>query len=349
MFAPLTTERLLLRQTRLSDTQAWFARRSDPEVAELQDWEMPYPLERAQERLAELHEMDGPQLDSWWALSIADSDDTTVYGDLVMKLENDGHTAEVGYTLAREHWGSGYASEALNAVVDWLIGDQGVGRVSAMLHPANARSARVLETCGFVFEGHLVHSYWAKGDPEDDLIYGLTPEMRRAWLNRPRHAPDTIELLQPYPTGLRDVVALRTHRSQESFVSPIVASLAQVAVPPFQEDATGELTDVRIEPWARIVHADQEPVGFVMMAKPNTVVPDAYLWRLLVDRMHQRRGIGRRVVEMTIEQARTWQTDGLLVSWMPGVGSPEPLYRSFGFEPTGKIHDGEIEARLSLQ
>lgn len=348
VFAPLTTERLSLRRTRLSDTQAWFERRSDPEVAELQDWPMPYPLERAQARLAELEQMNGPELDSWWALTIADRDDTTIYGDLVIKLENDGHTAEVGYTLSREHWGNGYASEALNAVVDWLIDEQGVGRVSAMLHPDNARSARLLESCGFVFEGHLRASYWAKGDPEDDLIYGLTPAMRRSWIDRPRHAPDNVELLEPYPTGLRNVVALGTHRSQEAFVSPIVSSLAQVAVPPFQEDETGALTEVRIEPWARIVHADDEPVGFVMLAKPNAVVPDAYLWRLLIDRMHQRRGIGGRVVEMAIEQARAWETSGLLVSWVPGVGSPEPLYRSMGFEPTGKIHDGEIEARLPL-
>jgi diamine N-acetyltransferase len=38
----------------------------------------------------------------------------------------------------------------------------------------------------------------------------------------------------------------------------------------------------------------------------------------------------------------------LLTSWEPGRGSPEPFYLSRGFEPTGRIVDGEIEGRLHL-
>ncbi len=348
VFEPITTERLLLRPTRLSDTQAWYERRNDPEVAELQDWALPYPLERAEARLVELSEMTGPVLDSWWALTIADRDDTTVYGDLVMKLENGGNTAEVGYTLAREHWSNGYTSEALNAIIDWLIDGQGVGRVSAMLHPDNHRSARVLESCGFVFEGHLRSSYWEKGEPEDDLIYGLTPAQRKAWVERPRHRPEKIELVEPYPIGFRDVIKLGGHHSQQRFVSPIVASLALVAVPPLEYGFEDDPNGPRVVPWPRIIHADGEAVGFVMLSEPTEDGPEPYLWRLLIDRMHQRRGIGKRVVELAIEQARSWGSESMLVSWVPGVGSPEPLYRSIGFVPTGEIDHGEIVARLLL-
>ena len=39
---------------------------------------------------------------------------------------------------------------------------------------------------------------------------------------------------------------------------------------------------------------------------------------------------------------------GRLVSWVAGKGSPEPMYLARGFVPTGNIHDGEIEARLTL-
>ena len=101
-------------------------------------------------------------------------------------------------------------------------------------------------------------------------------------------------------------------------------------------------------PWPRIVHADGEAVGFVMMQEPTTTHPDAYLWRLLIDRMHQRRGIGKRVVQAVIDQAREWDCSALSVSWVPGVGSPEPMYLAVGFEPTGEIDDGEVVARLQL-
>ena len=42
----------------------------------------------------------------------------------------------------------------------------------------------------------------------------------------------------------------------------------------------------------------------------------------------------------------------LLFVWMltrvPAPGGPEPFYRSFGFEPTGEIDEGEVVARLRL-
>ena len=85
-----------------------------------------------------------------------------------------------------------------------------------------------------------------------------------------------------------------------------------------------------------------------MVALPNEVTTEAYLWRLMVDRFHQRRGIGRRVVEIVIDRARGWGAPALDTSWVPGPGSPEPLYRSMGFEPTGEIDDGEVVARLEL-
>ena len=57
--------------------------------------------------------MDGPTSDEWWMLTIADLDDTTVLGDLVVHLTWAGRTAEIGYTLARNVWGRGYAVEAV--------------------------------------------------------------------------------------------------------------------------------------------------------------------------------------------------------------------------------------------
>ena len=64
--------------------------------------------------------------------------------------------------------------------------------------------------------------------------------------------------------------------------------------------------------------------------------------------MHQRRGIGRQVLEQVAEQAREWGAESLLVSWVEGHGSPGPMYERFGFVPTGEIDDDEIVARLPL-
>jgi diamine N-acetyltransferase len=62
--------------------------------------------------------------------------------------------------------------------------------------------------------------------------------------------------------------------------------------------------------------------------------------------MHQRRGIGRRIIEMVVEECKGWGEKALLTSWEEGLGSPRPFYEGLGFVPTGRIVEGETEARL---
>jgi RimJ/RimL family protein N-acetyltransferase len=51
---------------------------------------------------------------------------------------------ELGWALAREHWGRGYATEAALAVRDWLRAP----RLISLIAPANVRSQRVAERLG---------------------------------------------------------------------------------------------------------------------------------------------------------------------------------------------------------
>lgn len=340
-FTPIHTERLLLRPMRVSDADALSARRSDPRVAQYQDWNAPYSIESARESVAEGLDLDGPTRSEWWMLTIADRADTDVLGDLVVHLTDDGHTAEIGYTLAHEAWGHGYAVEAAAALVDVLFRVHDVTRIEGRLHPENHASAMVLERLGMLFEGHLRLSYWLDGENSDDWVYAMTRADWQAWRGRARHRPDAVELVEIERADLDDVLALSTHRSQERFVWSVARSLADALVPP---TVHGE----RVVPWYRAVRADDNIVGFVMVALSPTLTRPPLLWRLLVDRMHQRRGIGGAVIDLVVDECRSWGAESLLVSWIPGKGSPEPMYLARGFVPTGNIDDGEIEARLTL-
>ena len=60
---------------------------------------------------------------------------------------------EIGYGLNPEHWGRGYATEALRALLPHWRASPGVRRVSAATSVSNVASARVLEKCGFVRVG----------------------------------------------------------------------------------------------------------------------------------------------------------------------------------------------------
>lgn len=247
----------------------------------------------------------------------------------------------MGYTLDRAHWGNGYASEALGGFVDYLFGQLGVTRVWGMLDPANFASARVLERTGFLYEGRTRLSYW-KGDvPSDDLIYGMTHQDRKTWIHRPTGQPDEVVFIEVTTQNFEEVAELRTHESQKKFVAPMLWSFSDALFPEV-------LDGVPLVPWMRAVVADGDLVGFVMLALATEHHPEPYLWRLLIDRMHQRRGVGQRVIAMVTDQCRAWGNRSLLTSWEEGVGSPRPFYIGLGFRPTGRVIDGETEARLTF-
>jgi aminoglycoside 6'-N-acetyltransferase len=195
VFTPIQTERLLIRAMSADDAASLAARRNDPEVARYQNWPTPFPLEQAESIAAEVAAMDGPENDEWWMATVCDRETDEILGDLALHMTQDCHTAEVGYTFALEHWGKGYAVEALQALVDYLFETLDVTRVFGMLHPDNPASAMVMERCGFLFEGHTRSSFWLDGEVSDDWIYGLLREDWEKWRDRLRNVPKQVEFV----------------------------------------------------------------------------------------------------------------------------------------------------------
>jgi RimJ/RimL family protein N-acetyltransferase len=60
----------------------------------------------------------------------------------------DAAETELGWTLARLHWGHGYATEAARAARDWAYDERGLDRIISLIAPDNARSIRVAEKLG---------------------------------------------------------------------------------------------------------------------------------------------------------------------------------------------------------
>jgi RimJ/RimL family protein N-acetyltransferase len=342
MFTPIRTERLRIRPFQLDDVVEFAARRNDPDVARYQDWSLPYPMDQAQRVVSELVAMDGPENDEWWMAVVCDIDTGEVFGDLSLHLEHKVRTAEVGYSFATEHWGKGFAVEALEALVEYLFGSLGVTRIFGMLHPDNAASAMVLERTGFLFEGHTKSSFWEGDEVSDDWIYGLTRSDWEMWCNRPLGQPIEVSLVEISVENERVISDLHTHRTQESMVAPVGRSFTDALFPEVVNGAP-------LAPWMRGIVADGEIVGFVMVALSTDHHREPYLWRLLIGRLHQRRGIGGRVIDLIADECRAMGDAALLTSWVEGKGSPRPFYEHHGFVPTGNVLDGETEARRTLK
>jgi diamine N-acetyltransferase len=145
----------------------------------------------------------------------------------------------------------------------------------------------------------------------------------------------------------RAVHALEVNPDQERFVASVAESF---------EDAERE---ARAVPRFWMIDAGDAIVGFVMisdgipagrLATDGDLLGPYFLWRLLIDRRHQRRGYGSATLDAVTDYVRARPNgDALLVSAGQGDGSPQPFYERYGFVPTGQIVDGEVVLRLDLR
>ena len=335
---PLQTERLNLRMMRVVDAPALAAYRDLAQIARYQSWTMPFTLDAAVQLLEGQAHLD--ELPTQGLVQIAIEHDGDVVGDLAVGMDADPHIAQLGFTLAPAHHGNGFASEAAGALVDALFARTDVHRVVATIDPANVASMRVIEHLGFRYEGTARRAELIRGEWLDDMRFALLRADRADWLARPTLC-HIVELVEITDDNLRAAAALATHRYQERFVAPMARSFTQALVPPMHGEH-------RVVPWARAVQADGEIVGFMMLSAVSPGEPLPYLWRFLIDRRHQRRGVGGRAIGLLADQLRADGRDALLLSWVDAPGGPRPFYERLGFVPTGVVVDGEIEARLDL-
>jgi len=185
-------------------------------------------------------------------------------------------------------------------------------------------------------------NYYVRGRWDDDLRYAMLRADRAAWLTRPVEPPAAIELVEIRPDDAHLWSRVVTHYSQERLVSPVLRSFRDALFPEVWNGAP-------VVPWLRGILADDERVGFVMLAVANAHHPEPYLWRLLIDRLHQRRKIGSMVLNQLREQLSAQGHRSLTVSFHEGRGGPRLFYERHGFAPAHGItdDDDEIGARLS--
>ncbi|HVE19799.1 MAG TPA: GNAT family N-acetyltransferase [Ilumatobacteraceae bacterium] len=335
---PLQTERLAMRVMRMNDAPALAAYRDVPEIARYQSWPLPFTIDDATQMLQDQADLDDLPPSGWVQVAIEHLGD--VIGDLAVNLMADGCVAEIGFTLAPAQHGKGYASEAAGAMIDALFAQTKVHRIAASIDPANVASMRVLEHLGFRYEGTARRAELVRGEWVDDMRFALLRDDRTDWLARPTSC-QTVELVEITTDNLQATVSLATHRYQEQFVAPMARSFSQALIPPMHNDQ-------QVVPWMRAVQADDEIVGFMMLSAASPGEPVPYLWRFLIDRRHQRRGVGRRAIGLLADQMRADGHHALMVSWEEGPGGPRPFYEGLGFVPTGVVVGGETEARLDL-
>jgi [ribosomal protein S5]-alanine N-acetyltransferase len=168
----LETERLRLTPLTVEDAPLVYPFMSDPEV--MAHWdrdaiEDPDEVEAAvAAQVAEMEERKA----LYWALRLAETDQFLGYCELV-ELDWRHHRGELGFIVAREAWGRGYATEAAAALLAHFASSLGLKRLIARTHVGDGRSERVLTKLGFEQEGYLKGHVDRDGERRDCRLFGL--------------------------------------------------------------------------------------------------------------------------------------------------------------------------------
>lgn len=175
----LQTPRLTLRLPRVGDIDNIYNLARDRRVHRFMMLPWPYRKEHA----AGLVLLAKNQLKSrtGYHFLVTSRKTGEVYGviGLACGRKIDRH-AEVGYWLGPNHWGQGYASEALSAALAFAFRRLKLVRVWARSVPANKVSARMLRRAGFKSEGTLRKHRLIQGKWHDERQWGI---LRDEYLN----------------------------------------------------------------------------------------------------------------------------------------------------------------------
>ncbi|KAM3278783.1 hypothetical protein ACQJBY_046211 [Aegilops geniculata] len=159
-----------LRRFDLSDVDAMMAWASDPEVAAFCRW-APFASTETEALLAHIRDT---ALSHQWYRAICLAGDARPVGSVSLEPTADRCRGELGYVVARAHWGRGVATAAVRAALAAVFAEvEGLARVEALVDVDNAASQRVAEKAGFRREGVLRRHYWHKGRVRDLVVYGF--------------------------------------------------------------------------------------------------------------------------------------------------------------------------------
>lgn len=169
----IETERLLLRQMKMQDSNDLFAIWSDPEVARYMNISPLTEVAQAQEMIEKLTSLAKEQKAIRWSIILRENNQLIGTGGFNTWVKEEAYRGEIGYDLRRQYWGRGIMTEALHALLSFGFKSMGLNRIEALVVPDNVASFRLLQKLGFCEEGLLREYQFSKGKFDDLKMLSL--------------------------------------------------------------------------------------------------------------------------------------------------------------------------------
>lgn len=168
---PLTGDGVRLREFQAADLDGYLAIVGDDRVTNWLSFDSQDQVTAAKALTAVVERSRQPERPDY-LLAVTRLDDDRMIG--FARLGPTGvRAAHLGYAIAADHWGHGYATEAARTMLKFAFGPLELHRVSAAIGPENLASVAVVKRLGFSYEGRIRHHVFTNGDWRDSLLYSV--------------------------------------------------------------------------------------------------------------------------------------------------------------------------------
>lgn len=171
--AYLETNRLYLRPLRVEDAPQMFENwASDSDTTHFLTWG---PHKRVEDVWNNIKIRENKYLlSNFYDWGIVIRSTNTLIGTITVVEQDDRiKMLEIGYVIGKAWWGNGYLPEALDKIVSYLVYSTDVRRIEAKCDIRNQQSKKVLEKCGFTFEGVLRLRSYSNAGISDSCMYSI--------------------------------------------------------------------------------------------------------------------------------------------------------------------------------
>lgn len=169
----LETDRLILRPFQETDLNDLYSYAKNPNIGPNAGWKPHESMDESKSILSNF-------IDDNEVLAIVWKENNKVIGSLGLhkdQLRSADNVRMLGYVLSEDYWGRGIITEASRALMAYAFTDLGLLMLTVHHYSYNQKSRRVIEKCGFAYEGTLRHcTQIYNGNTYDLVCYSMTKE-----------------------------------------------------------------------------------------------------------------------------------------------------------------------------
>ena len=171
-FPILDTNRLVLREITLSDTNSIYEIYRDPRVAEYDSFPPIRTIGEARNTIHNYRRDFKEKKQMRWGI-VRRTDNCMIGTCVFMNFDYTSRRCEVGCGLVSSEWNKGYMAEALRSLIDYGFDMLGLNRIEAYIILGNSASVRLFGKLGFAYEGVVREREYFKGRFHNEIIMSM--------------------------------------------------------------------------------------------------------------------------------------------------------------------------------